>query len=70
MNQRTFASDNNSGVHPHILQALQNANEGHVKAYGDDPITQNAIQKFKRTFLANMSKFILCMAEPAPMFWV
>lgn len=50
MSQRTFASDNNSGVHPTVLQSIAEANVGHVKAYGDDPITQKAIQKFKDFF--------------------
>ncbi|ELA08519.1 Low-specificity L-threonine aldolase [Moraxella macacae 0408225] len=32
----TFASDNYSGVHPKILQAIAAANGGHDKAYGHD----------------------------------
>ncbi|WP_019518784.1 threonine aldolase family protein [Faucicola boevrei] len=32
----TFASDNYSGVHPTILQAIARANGGHDKAYGHD----------------------------------
>ena len=34
---RKFASDNNAGVHPEILEAIARANQGHVVAYGDDP---------------------------------
>ena len=37
-----FASDNNSGIHPDILAAIEKANTGHVIAYGDDPFTANA----------------------------
>jgi threonine aldolase len=50
MNQpkRTFASDNNAGVHPRILQALAQVNRGHVIAYGDDPYTTAAIKKFRQ----------------------
>ena len=33
----SFASDNTSGVHPAVLDALAAANTGHVLAYGDDP---------------------------------
>jgi threonine aldolase len=44
---RSFASDNNSGVHPHILEALERANAGHVVAYGDDPYTASAVKKFR-----------------------
>src|SRR5664279_1674563 len=50
MNKRSFASDNNAGVHKEIIEALQKTNEGHVIAYGDDPYTEAAIAKF-RTFL-------------------
>jgi threonine aldolase len=44
---RNFASDNNAGVHPEILEALAHANQGHVVAYGDDPYTRSAIAKFE-----------------------
>jgi len=45
--RRSFASDNNAGVHPKILRALERVNRGHVIAYGDDPYTAAAIQKFR-----------------------
>lgn len=50
MNKRGFASDNNSGIHPSILEAIQNVNVGHVAGYGDDIYTQNAINEFKKIF--------------------
>ncbi|MCU1632412.1 MAG: threonine aldolase [Micrococcaceae bacterium] len=37
--QRSFASDNYSGVHPEVLTALAAANEGHQVAYGEDQYT-------------------------------
>ncbi|HET7415952.1 MAG TPA: low specificity L-threonine aldolase [Arthrobacter sp.] len=37
--KRGFASDNYSGVHPEILQALAAANGGHQSAYGADEYT-------------------------------
>ncbi|MEP6742917.1 MAG: low specificity L-threonine aldolase [bacterium] len=43
---RSFASDNNAGVHPRVMQAITVANDGHVIAYGDDPYTARAIAKF------------------------
>ena len=46
-NFRSFASDNNAGIHPTILQAIANANTDHVVGYGDDVYTQRAIAKFK-----------------------
>ncbi len=47
---RGFASDNNAGVHPNILKAIEQANQGHVVGYGDDPYTQEAIALFKKEF--------------------
>ncbi len=47
---RGFASDNNAGVHPNILKAIEQANRGHVVGYGDDPYTQEAIALFKKEF--------------------
>jgi len=44
---RSFASDNNAGLHPEILEAIARANQGHVIAYGDDPYTRSAIAKFR-----------------------
>ncbi len=41
---RHFASDNNAGVYPEVLQILQEVNEGHVIGYGDDPFTLRARQ--------------------------
>ncbi len=47
---RNFASDNNAGVHPEVLDAIARANQGHVVAYGDDPFTRAAIAKFEEHF--------------------
>lgn len=44
---KSFASDNNAGIHPDILRALSTANAGHVVAYGDDPYTAAAVQRFR-----------------------
>jgi len=48
--KRGFASDNNSGIHPEILNALSAANEGHAVGYGGDDLTQKAIARFKKEF--------------------
>ena len=50
MPKRSFASDNNAGVHPEIIAAIKAANEGHVIAYGDDPITARATKLFQKHF--------------------
>jgi len=48
--KRGFASDNNAGVHPRIMQALNNVNLGHCIAYGDDPYTEIAKEEFGKLF--------------------
>jgi threonine aldolase len=50
MIKRSFASDNNAGVHPEIIDAIKAANEGHVVAYGDDPFTARATKLFQKHF--------------------
>lgn len=47
---RSFGSDNHSGVHPTILNAISEANKDHVIAYGDDPYTEKVSQKIKQLF--------------------
>lgn len=47
---RTFASDNYSGVHPEIMEALLRANQGHAGSYGADDYTAGAVKKFKELF--------------------
>lgn len=50
MDKRFFASDNNAGVHPEVLEAIAAANDGHVVAYGDDPHTERAVKAFEAHF--------------------
>lgn len=47
---RSFGSDNNSGVHPQIMEALMKANDNHALAYGDDPWTAQAVKDLKACF--------------------
>jgi threonine aldolase len=56
---RSFASDNNAGVHPEVLQAIAQANQGHAVGYGDDSYTESAIRKFKRHFGPEVDIFIV-----------
>lgn len=50
MQERGFASDNNSGIHPEILKAIANANAGHSIGYGDDRWSNEAAGLFKKEF--------------------
>ena len=56
---RSFASDNNAGVHPEILKAIGAANQGHVVGYGDDPYTQSAVRLFKQHFGPDVKVFFV-----------
>jgi len=47
---RSFASDNNSSVHPKVMEMLMKANEGHAVGYGDDPWTEEATRLVKQQF--------------------
>ena len=44
---RGFASDNASGVHPAVMDAMKQVNVGHAIAYGWDPHTVSAIEAFR-----------------------
>ena len=54
-----FGSDNHSSVHPNIMSALKNSNEGYKVAYGEDEITQKAIKKFKDIFGKNIDVYFV-----------
>ncbi len=41
----SFASDNTAPAHPSVIAAIQAANTGHAKAYGDDPWTARAVER-------------------------
>ncbi len=50
INKRGFASDNNAGIHPDILQEIISSNNGHVTGYGSDVYTEGALKIFKEHF--------------------
>ena len=47
---RGFASDNRSGAHPEVMEAIVRANEGHAPSYGDDGWTERAEGLFREHF--------------------
>ena len=49
---RSFASDNASGVHPAVMDALIAANSDHALAYGSDAWTTRTTEKFREVFHA------------------
>ena len=55
----TFASDNTSGVHPKVMEALNKANVGAAEPYGDDPWTAEAEGCFKALFGDDVDVFLV-----------
>lgn len=47
---KSFASDNYSGIHPEVLEAIQLANNAHQISYGDDYYTAKVQQIFESVF--------------------
>jgi len=47
---KSFASDNYSGIHPEVFEAIQLANSHHQISYGDDTFTSDAVQLFEKEF--------------------
>jgi len=56
---RSFASDNNAGVHGEVIEAISRANAGHVVAYGDDPYTARAVKAFEKHLGRNIVVFFV-----------
>ncbi|UOE43220.1 threonine aldolase family protein [Agromyces larvae] len=54
---RDFASDNYSGVHPEVLDAIAAANGGHQVAYGEDQYTERLQQVFAQHFGEGVEAF-------------
>jgi threonine aldolase len=56
---KALASDNYSGVHPEVLEALIRANSEHQGAYGNDDYTARTIQLFKKHFSESTEAFFV-----------
>jgi threonine aldolase len=56
---RSFASDNNAGIHPEIIKAIAQANQGHVVGYGADPYTETLSEKFREHFGTDTEAFVV-----------
>ena len=59
MSKRSFASDNNAGIHPEVIEAINAANDGHVIAYGGDEITARAMKQFYKHFGEDVAVFFV-----------
>lgn len=57
--RRGFASDNASGIHPEVLQAISAANAGHAFGYGHDQYTREVEGRLAETFGAQGGVFLV-----------
>ncbi len=57
LNSRGFASDNYSGIHPEILEAIAQANGAHQSAYGADVYTARLQEVFVDAFGDDVEAF-------------
>ncbi len=55
----TFGSDNHSGIHPKVLEAIAAANSGPAVAYGMDPFTEAAVARFRGHFGADADVYLV-----------
>ena len=63
--KKSLASDNYSGIHPAILEAIADANQGHVSSYGHDEYTHRAEQLFKQHFGDHVEVFFVFLGTAA-----
>jgi threonine aldolase len=57
--RRQFASDNYAGICPEAWQAMQEANQGHARSYGDDIYTARAADLIRELFETNCEVFFV-----------
>lgn len=62
---KSFASDNVSGVHPRILQAMAKANDGPAKPYGQDGATARADELLRRHFGPDIDPYFVFLGTAA-----
>ncbi len=60
-----FASDNNAGVSPPILEAIRVANSGSASAYGTDPLTAEAERRLAEIFETEIACFLVATGTAA-----
>ena len=57
--KRGFASDNNAGIHPDILNEIRSVNTGHVTGYGSDIYTEQAHNVFREQLGSSVETFFV-----------
>jgi threonine aldolase len=60
-----FRSDNVTGAHPRILEALARGAEGRVSSYGADPVTARVVERLGEVFERPVSAFPVATGSAA-----
>jgi threonine aldolase len=63
---KSFASDNYSGIHPEILEAIQHANQLHEISYAEDTYTEKQMRFFAK-YSELIQKYFMLSTAPEPM---
>jgi len=63
--RKSFGSDNHTGAHPAVLQAIMEANSGDAVAYGADGWTQRAAARLGEAFQAEGGAFFVLTGSAA-----
>lgn len=62
---RSFASDNNAPVHPDVMQAIMDANQGPAVGYGADALTEKALDDLRAIFGNDSEPFLVLTGTAA-----
>ncbi len=62
---KMFMSDNNSGVHPGIMEAIVNVNKEHDFAYGNDNTTKEAVENIRKLFEKDVDVYFVTTGTAA-----
>ena len=62
---KMFLSDNNSGVHTKILEAVYNCNKDHEPSYGNDRYTERATELIKEAFEKDVDVYFVTTGTAA-----
>ena len=60
-----FTSDNVAAIHPAVMAAMVEANQGTSVAYGDDPLTGQAAKRIAEVFETDCAVFLIATGSAA-----
>ena len=60
-----FGSDNTSGIHPNILEALSQSALGHSQAYGSDTLTRRVEDRLRAVFECELTVLLVSTGTAA-----